>query len=820
MFLPEKQTSYFWNSLLFKVPFTFLCLLLLAIAFLFTVLSATSKDLLRKETYEKIRLTGLSIVTHLDERITYAETLAITMAKLAEKLPPDITLHKQLFPSLINHVIHHDDAQGLIVGGGVWPEPYLFEKNTERRSFFWAQGDKGILRYYDDYNHSDGLGYHQEEWYVPVKYLLANEVFWSKSYIDIYSRELMVTVSAPMFRKGVFYGATTIDLRLSGFQAFLEKSSKALQGYAFALDRNGKFLSFPDEQLTKEKESFMYLEQLAEKIPSYKPILTAVKNNPLTDISEKQKDVAEKIASESYQINLNEAEIIASMLDESHSGSKEPVSQQLILQDDYFLKQAVLVSVITMPETFWKIILVVPLNIIEKDERLLYSKLAFATFLSVSGAGLLILLFLKYVFIRPFSELNRQLKTISFSEDNGIFFKSSDKGEIGQLVALFNQRSQQLLDTQQQLLVNIERLKRSQAFAQVGSWEWNIETDELFWSEQISILLGMSDEDIHVSYDAFINAVHPDDRVRVEKAIQDCMDRGIKYEVEHRVIREDNSICWLLEQGNVVRDEQGQPVKMLGIVQDITWRHQVRQQLIEASLIAEKASQAKSEFLAQMSHELRTPLNAIIGFAQLLELDKDLLDESQLESVQEIYIAGLQLLALIDDILYFVEVDKGKIDTKLEVICLNPIVEIAINIISDIFVNSTIVVDNQLPEREIFIYANEDLLQQVLLNLLSNAIKYNRPNGSVVLSVETINDGTLRLFVTDTGYGLSKEAIDKVFTAFERLSAKNGAIHGTGIGLNLCKKLMLLMDGDIGVDSTLDEGTCFWIDLVQMTEDR
>lgn len=814
----DESMPRFWNSLLFKVPITFLGLLLFVIAFLFAVLSGASRELLKEETYEKIRLTGSNIVSTLDRQLTYTETLAINMAKLAEELPPDSILHKKLFPALIGHVGDHENAKDLIAGGGIWPEPFLFEKNTRRRSFFWGRNHQEIPKYFDDYNNPEGPGYHNEEWYVPVRYIRADSVFWSKSYVDPYSKQPMVTVSAPMYRNDAFYGVSTIDLKLSGLKSFLEKSAKPLQGYAFAMDRNGKFLSFPDEQLARERQDFVYLEQLAAKIPAFEKISAAIKRHSLDGMTGERLLLAKKIATESYQINLEEAKTIAHIIASQNEPGTELAPQQIILESDYFLKQPALASIITMPETFWKIVLVVPLNVIEKDIQKLYAKLAIATLICVVLAGILILLFLKYVFIRPLSQLNVQLKTLSASGNENVFLKGVDKDEIGHLVSLFNQRSQKLMETRQELISNIERLKRSQAFAQIGSWEWNIKTNELFWTEQIPVLLGLSSGEIKVSYENFIHAVHPEDREEVENAINRCLEQGIKYEVEHRIAYPDGSIRWLLEQGNVIRNDKNQPETMLGIVQDVTWRHEAQQQLVEAKLQAEKANQAKSEFLAQMSHELRTPLNAIMGFAQLLELEEETLAPEQLDFVQEIYKSGQNLLALINNILYFMDLDEGEFEACFENLCLHSVVKKELLDIAEAFPDTSIKIDNQLPKRGPLVHADKNLLHQVLQNLISNAIKYNRPDGTVTISA-TQTDDTLRLSVTDTGNGLTEEEMEMIFRPFERLSAKNGTIQGSGIGLNLCKQLMRLMKGEIGVESVPGRGSTFWIDL-QISGDR
>ncbi|MDQ7091520.1 MAG: hypothetical protein Q9M50_12955 [Methylococcales bacterium] len=149
----KTKASPFQKSLLFKIPAVFVILLLLTASLLFMILNTVGKELLQEEMNEEVRLTGIRIINRLDEQISHAEVLAISLAKISEKLPTDSTLHQQLLPNLINY----NNAQDFIAGGGIWPEAYLFEKNTERHSFFWGQNKQGTLEYYNDYNEPEYL---------------------------------------------------------------------------------------------------------------------------------------------------------------------------------------------------------------------------------------------------------------------------------------------------------------------------------------------------------------------------------------------------------------------------------------------------------------------------------------------------------------------------------------------------------------------------------------------------------------------------------------------------------------------------------------
>lgn len=150
---------------------------------------------------------------------------------------------------------------------------------------------------------------------------------------------------------------------------------------------------------------------------------------------------------------------------------------------------------------------------------------------------------------------------------------------------------------EQELRESETRLQRSQQFANIGTWDWNIQTGELYWSERISPLFGGPEGKLNTSYDNFIRAIHPDDRQRVQDAVNACVEQGAEYNIEHRVVWPDGTQRWLLEKGDVIRDEQGTPLHMLGVVQDITTRKQ-----IELALIESEQQLRQAQKLAHVGH--------------------------------------------------------------------------------------------------------------------------------------------------------------------------------------------------------------------------
>jgi PAS domain S-box-containing protein len=274
-------------------------------------------------------------------------------------------------------------------------------------------------------------------------------------------------------------------------------------------------------------------------------------------------------------------------------------------------------------------------------------------------------------------------------------------------------------------------------------------------------------------------------------------------------------IAW---SNSAITNKQGEVEYIIETGIDITERKAAEQALIQARDRAEQASHAKSEFMSRMSHELRTPLNAILGFSQLLESDTvSPLNETQLESVNEILHAGQHLLSLINEVLDLSRIESGHMQLSMEQVAVAPLLHTSVSLIQGMAeqYNIQVDVDANLNCAAV-VMADPVRLKQVILNLLSNAIKYNKDGGSVQVSCNQDGAQHVHIAVTDTGDGISEEQLPLLFAPFERLDADNKAIPGTGIGLALSKRMMEMMGGTIGVESKQGEGSTFWLRLEMM----
>jgi signal transduction histidine kinase/CheY-like chemotaxis protein len=275
---------------------------------------------------------------------------------------------------------------------------------------------------------------------------------------------------------------------------------------------------------------------------------------------------------------------------------------------------------------------------------------------------------------------------------------------------------------------------------------------------------------------------------------------------ESRCLRQDGSLVHVLWSLSWSQADQ----KLFVVAHDISERAEANELLRKAEAEANRANRAKSEFLSRMSHELRTPMNAILGFAQLLEMDD--LSAQQRDGLDHILRGGRHLLDLINEVLDISRIEAGRLSLSLEPVEVSEILKESFDLVQPLARQREIRLNGPIGPSCTYVLGDRQRLKQVLLNLISNAIKYNRLNGIVTVTCECRED-RMRISIADTGMGIPAEKISQLFIPFERLGAEQSAIEGTGLGLALAKRLVEAMDGTLGVESTVDQGSIFWLDL-------
>lgn len=301
------------------------------------------------------------------------------------------------------------------------------------------------------------------------------------------------------------------------------------------------------------------------------------------------------------------------------------------------------------------------------------------------------------------------------------------------------------------------------------------------------------------------------------------------YEVEHDFSTIGRRVM-LLNARQIQRGSGKERIILLAI-EDITVRKIYENELSKAKAEAERANVAKSEFLSRMSHELRTPMNSILGFAQLMDMGD--MNPAHKKGISQILKSGKHLLDLINEVLDLAKIEAGRMTVSPEPVEIFSVIRETIDIVSNLAVENQVIVEFETPVSEkLFVKADHQRLKQVLLNLINNAVKYNRTGGFVNINCsikqpamglgpdENEINNLIRISVVDTGNGIEKESIKKLFNPFERINAEGTETEGTGLGLAISKKLVEAMHGTIGVESELGRGSIFWIDLPQMESQK
>ena len=464
------------NTILFKFSFGLSLLFLVMTAATYMVVDLVVKDYLVKKNKESIDEIGSHIVSEISQRINIAETLTRHLAAAGETWPQD----PQLFYNVIPQMLDMKEYQDFITGGGVWPEPQKFTPGIVRRSFFWGRDHSGKLQYFDQYNDIEGTGYHDEEWYVPGRYSKPGECLWSKSYMDPYTLAPMVTCTVAMFKQEIFSGNATVDVSLQQLKNILRKGSAKLGGYAYAVDRNNKFLSFPDDQLTKITnrdnnnltQEYITVNQLAEKLVLFQPvadILTEINQSLIQSIADKKSLQAENITKQSKQSKqispLDAQLIVTNMLtlqDQSEHRNIETIS--VISKQDFLLGEPVNVSVFIIPKTLWKIVVVTPQQVAIKSA----SKVANLILLLLTSI-MIISVFFGFIYCRrslivPIYQMVNQLQqSVPEGEHTHTeLLDDSRQDEFGLLAYHFNQSKMALDRNNRDLKLQINERKQAE----------------------------------------------------------------------------------------------------------------------------------------------------------------------------------------------------------------------------------------------------------------------------------------------------------------------------------------------------------------------
>ena len=371
------------------------------------------------------------------------------------------------------------------------------------------------------------------------------------------------------------------------------------------------------------------------------------------------------------------------------------------------------------------------------------------------------------------------------------------------------------VQTEQRLAESETRLRLAARIAGFGTYYADAQTGEVSWSAEMKELCGLSPEtETPVRVGEIPSMIHPDDAARVREKVRASLDPsgdGEFYD-EHRIVRPDGQIMWVLMQGQTVFEdtpEGTRPLYAAGVALDITDRHRYEDELQEARLAAEAANEAKSRFLAHMSHELRTPMTAIMGFADVLRAR--LQDPEAMACAKTIKENGQYLTEILNDVLDLSKIEAGKQTARPESVSLIALLADVRSLLGvradEKSITLAVECEGPLPAA---IRTDPKLFRQVLTNLVGNAIKFTDTGGVRMVAACSADQELLTVSVIDTGVGISRLQLDRLFLPFEQADNTSTRMSaGTGLGLTISKALVELLGGQITAESEPGKGSVF-----------
>lgn len=353
------------------------------------------------------------------------------------------------------------------------------------------------------------------------------------------------------------------------------------------------------------------------------------------------------------------------------------------------------------------------------------------------------------------------------------------------------------------------RMKLANDSAGIGIWEWDLVANVLIWDDWMYRLYGVSEDKFSGAYEAWENSVHPDDIADAKAKLESAIAGVGVYEPEFRVVHPDGQVRTMKASAEILRDNNGKALKVIGVNYDITYKVDAINSLAKAKKEAEKANQAKSDFLANMSHEIRTPMNAILGGLQLLQNTQ--LDDKLKTILDNSTYSAKTLLTILNDILDYSKIEEQKLDLEQEPFSLVEVLDSVKYDLDSLASNKGIdfrtVIDDSFVDGWV-----GDLVRvkQVLLNITSNAVKFtNKGYVKVELSCAVYDDkNAICIKVFDTGIGMTEEAQNRIFERFSQAdTSTTRKFGGTGLGMSITISLVQMMKGSIDLTSSLGEGT-------------
>lgn len=366
---------------------------------------------------------------------------------------------------------------------------------------------------------------------------------------------------------------------------------------------------------------------------------------------------------------------------------------------------------------------------------------------------------------------------------------------------------QSLKDTEQRFALAIQGTND-------GIFDWDLKTGKVFYSRRFFGMLGQEREAFIGTIEDFRELIHPEDMPKVWHHIERYLQHELtEYSNTFRMKHDSGRWVWVNSRAKAIFGRNGEAVRMVGANIDITYMKEYQEKLKSEKQMAEKANRAKSDFLAHMSHEIRTPLTAISGIAEILQKDRDSLNDKQKQLAKTLFSSTSTLKDLVSDILDFSKIESGELELTEELFEIEDLFTQVINITSVNARSKGLTFAFEYDDvKTMNFYGDKTRLRQILINLISNAVKFTEKGSISIEANAEESDGArfLRIEVRDTGIGIAPENHDIIFERFKQAdSSVSRRYGGTGLGLPISKNLAQLMGGTILLESELGRGAVF-----------
>jgi len=366
--------------------------------------------------------------------------------------------------------------------------------------------------------------------------------------------------------------------------------------------------------------------------------------------------------------------------------------------------------------------------------------------------------------------------------------------------------------TEEAVLESEVRLNISQEIAHLGSWDLNIQSQQLIWSDEVYRILGLKPQEFAATFDGFMEMIHPDDRELVNTAFLGSIAKNKdSYEIEHRVIRRHSGeVRNVYEKCRHIRDSSGSIVRSMGMVQDITDRKKLESEMKLKNEELKKINAEKDKFFSIISHDLRSPFS---GFLGLTELMSESLPHMSLDEIQQIALlmrkSAANLFRLLGNLLEWSRMQRGMTPFIPALFSLKPKISESLVLVLETAKNKEIDIHYDIPE-DFVAFADENMFESVIRNLVSNSVKFTPKGGRITVSANSVSENLLEISITDSGIGMSQKMISDLFRLDKNISRKgtDGELS-TGLGLIICKDFIEKHGGKMRIESEVGKGSTF-----------